>query len=213
MLKIKEKAMTKRIQAKHKIDRRHGVNLWGRAKSPINTRAYAPGEHGAMKKPQKSDFGKQLYAKQLLKGFYGSISEKKFRKYYDEAVRRKGDTAENLIGLLESRLDAVVYRAKFVPTVFAARQLVNHAHVLVNGKKVNIASYNVKPGDVITIREKSKGMKLITEALASKERECPEYINCDEKKMEATYVKVPSFEEVPYAVVMEPNLIIEFYSR
>src|SRR4249919_2501216 len=183
--------MTKRQPAKHKIDRRLGENIWGRPKSPVNKREYGPGQHGQRRKGKLSDFGLQLRAKQKLKGHYGDISEKQFRKVYEEADRRKGDTSENLIGLLESRLDAVVYRAKFVPTIFAARQFVNHGHVLVNGKRVNIASYRVKPGDVVSVRERSRNMALVLEALQSQERDTPDYITVDHKGMATTYVRIP----------------------
>jgi len=204
--------MTKRHSAKYKIDRRMGENLWGRPKSPVNARSYGPGQHGQGRKGKLSDFGLQLRAKQKLKGYYGNITEKQFRRTYDEANRRRGNTAENLIGLLESRLDALVYRAKFVPTVFAARQFVNHGHVMVNGRKVNIASYRCKAGDVIEVRERSRSMALVLEALDSAERDIPDYIELDAKAMKATYIRMPEFSDVPYAVQMEPNLIIEFYS-
>ncbi|RMF15474.1 MAG: 30S ribosomal protein S4 [Alphaproteobacteria bacterium] len=203
--------MTKRIRAKYKIDRRMGENIWGRAKSPVNSRPYGPGEHGQRRKGKLSDFGIQLRAKQKLKGYYGNITEKQFRRYYKEADRMRGDTGENLIGLLERRLDAVVYRAKWVPTVFAARQFVNHGHVLVNGRKVNIPSYLVKPGDVIEVRERSREIPMVIEAMQSGERDTPEYIQVDGFK--ATYVRVPTLDEVPYPVTMEPNLVVEFYSR
>jgi small subunit ribosomal protein S4 len=203
--------MSKRIQAKYKIDRRMGENIWGRAKSPVNSREYGPGQHGQRRKGKLSDFGIQLRAKQKLKGYYGNITEKQFRRYYDEADRRKGDTGENLVGILECRLDAIVYRAKFVPTVFAARQVVSHGHVLVNGKRCNIPSRMVKPGDVVELREKSRGIPMVIEAGQSPERELPEYISVDGFK--ATYVRVPSLDEVPYPVIMEPNLVVEFYSR
>ena len=203
--------MSKRIQAKYKIDRRMGENIWGRAKSPVNSRDYGPGQHGQRRKGKLSDFGIQLRAKQKLKGYYGNITEKQFRRYYAEADRRKGDTGENLIGILECRLDAVVYRAKFVPTVFGARQFVNHGHVLVNGKRCNIPSRLLKAGDVVEVREKSRGIPMVIEAGQSPEREHPEYISVDGFK--ATYVRVPTLDEVPYAVIMEPNLVVEFYSR
>ena len=204
--------MSKRESAKYKIDRRLGENIWGRPKSPVNKREYGPGQHGQRRKGKLSDFGLQLRAKQKLKGHYGDVSEKQFRKVYEEADRRKGDTSENLIALLESRLDAVVYRSKFVPTPFAARQFVNHGHVLVNGKRVNIASYRVKPGDVVSVRERSKNMALVLEALQSSERETPDYIEMDVKGMTAKYIRLPEFSEVPYPVKMEPNLVIEFYA-
>jgi small subunit ribosomal protein S4 len=204
--------MSKRLQAKHKIDRRLGVNLWGRPRSPFNKREYGPGEHGQRRR-KPSDFGLQLAAKQKLKGYYGSIGEKKFRSYYQKADQIKGDTSENLIQLLERRLDAVVYRAKFVPTVFAARQFVNHGHVMVNGRRVNIPSFQVQDGDVIEVREKSRGIPLVIDAIDSAERDVPDYINVDHKKMKATYVRGPKHEDVPYPVRMEPNLVIEFYSR
>ena len=204
--------MSKRHSQKYKIDRRMGENLWGRPKSPINSRAYGPGQHGQRRKGKMSDFGLQLMAKQKLKGYYGNITEKQFRRIYDEASRRKGNTTENLIGLLECRLDALVYRAKFVPTVFAARQFVNHGHVKVNGKKVNIPSYRVKPGDVIEVRERSRSMALVLEALESPDRDIPDYIDLDPKAMKATFVRIPEFAEVPYPVQMEPNLVVEFYS-
>ena len=204
--------MSKRQSAKYKLDRRMGENIWGRPKSPINKRAYGPGQHGQRRKQKVSDFGLQLRAKQKLKGYYGNLTEKQFSKTYEEAARRKGNTAENLVGLLESRLDAVVYRAKFVPTPFAARQFVNHGHVLVNGKRVNIPSYRVKPGDVVSVRERSRNMALVLEALQSGERDTPDYIELDAKGMSAKYIRIPELSEVPYPVTMEPNLVIEFYA-
>jgi small subunit ribosomal protein S4 len=205
--------MSKRIEAKYKINRRLGLNLWGRAKSPLNKgRENPPGQHGARRK-KPSDFGTQLAAKQTLKGYYGNISEKQFRKLYDEAVRRRGDTSENLIELLERRLDAVIYRLKFAPTPFAARQVVNHGHVRVNGKRVNIASYQIKDNDVISIKEKSKDMALVLEAAQSPERDVPDYLQVDHKEMKGSFVRAPKLADVPYPVQMEPNLVIEFYSR
>ena len=203
--------MSKRLNSKYKIDRRLGVNLWGRPKSPYNKREYGPGEHGQRRRGKLSDFGLQLKAKQKLKGHYGNIQEKQFRKLYEEASRRRGATGDNLIGLLESRLDAFVYRAKFVPTVFAARQFVNHGHVKVNGRRVNIPSYRLKPGDEVEVHEKSREIPMVLEAIQSNERDVPEYIAVDGYK--ANYVRVPALEDVPYAVQMEPNLVIEFYSR
>jgi len=204
--------MTKRIESKYKIDRRLGVNLWGRPKSPINARSYGPGQHG-QRRSKPSDYGLQLTAKQKLKGYYGNITERQFRRLYAEAIRRRGDTSENLIGLLESRLDAVVYRMKFVPTVFASRQFVNHGHVLVNGKRVNIPSYLVQPGDVVEVKQKSKEIPIVIEATQLAERDVPEYIEVDYKAMKGTYVRIPTLMEVPYPVQMEPNLVVEFYSR
>jgi small subunit ribosomal protein S4 len=204
--------MTKRLESKYKIDRRLGVNLWGRPKSPLNVRAYGPGQHG-QRRSKPSDYGLQLTAKQKLKGYYGNITERQFARLYAEAVRRRGDTSENLIGLLESRLDAVVYRMKFVPTVFAARQFVNHGHVLVNGKRVNIPSYLVKAGDVVEVRQKAKEMAIVLEAVQLAERDVPDYLNVDHKAMKGTYVRVPTLLEVPYPVQMEPNLVVEYYSR
>ncbi|MCG8505945.1 MAG: 30S ribosomal protein S4 [Sphingomonadales bacterium] len=203
--------MSKRVQAKYKLDRRMGENVWGRPKSPVNKREYGPGEHGQRRRGKLSDFGLQLKAKQKLKGHYGNIQEKQFRKLYEEASRRRGATGDNLIGLLESRLDAFVYRAKFVPTVFAARQFVNHGHVKVNGRRVNIPSYRLKPGDEVEVHEKSREIPMVLEAIQSNERDVPEYIAVDGYK--ANYVRVPALEDVPYAVQMEPNLVIEFYSR
>ena len=202
----------KRHSSKHKIDRRLGVNLWGRAKSPLNTRSYAPGQHGQRRK-KPTDFGIQLMAKQKLKGYYGNIGEKQFKKYYQEAVRRQGDTGQNLIGILESRLDAVLYRAKLAPTVFAARQIINHGHVMLNGKRCNIASVMLKAGDGLQLRDKAKQMPAILEGIASVERDVPEYIEADHDKMSASLVRAPSLDEVPYPVQMEPNLVVEYYSR
>ncbi len=202
----------KRVQAKHKIDRRMGANIWGRPKSPFNKRQSAPGMHGA-RRSKPTDYGLQLFAKQKLKGYYGSIGEKQFRRYFKEASRLKGDAGQNLIGLLERRLDAVVYRACFVPTVFAARQFVNHKHVKVNGKVVNIPSYMVKEGDVIEVCEGSKEIPMVTLSVDSGEREVPDYIDADLKALKATFLRTPALEDVPYAVQMEPNLIVEFYSR
>ena len=205
--------MTKRISSKHKIDRRLKINLWGRPKSPFNTRAYGPGQHGQSRQGKPSDYGIQLQAKQKLKGYYGNINERQFRNLYKKAAMQKGDTGENLIGLLERRLDAVVYRARFSTTIFSARQLINHGHVKVNGKKVNIGSYMVSEEDTIEIRDKSKQLAFIDIALANKDREVPEYIQVDEKNKKVKFVRTPKFEEVPYPVVMEPNLVIEYYSR
>ena len=205
--------MSKRESAKYKIDRRLGENIWGRPKSPVNKREYGPGQHGQRRKGKLSDFGLQLRAKQKLKGHYGDISEKQFRKTYEEANRRKGDTPENLIGLLERRLDAVIYRAKFVPTIFAARQFVNHGHVEVNGKRVNIASYRVKEGDVVSIRERSRQLAIVLEAVGLAERDVPDYLEVDHNKMTATFVRTPALGDVPYAVQMEPNLVVEFYAK
>ena len=205
--------MTKRIDAKHKIDRRLGVNIWGRPKSPVNRREYGPGQHGQRRKGKMSDFGTQLRAKQKVKGYYGNISEKQFRRYYHEALRLKGDSGENLIGLLERRLDAVVYRAKFVSTVFAARQFINHGHVKVNGRRVNIGSYQLKVGDVVEVKESSRELAVVLEATQLPERDTPDYIEVDHKKMTAKFVRVPALSDVPYPVQMEPSLVIEFYSR
>ena len=205
--------MTKRLNSKHKVDRRLKVNLWGRPKSPFNSRAYPPGQHGQTKSSKPSDYGIQLQAKQKLKAYYGNINERQFRNLYKKASMQKGDTSENLIGLLERRLDAVIYRSKLSNTIFSSRQLINHGHVKVNGKKVNISSYQVKEEDSIEIRDKSKQLALIDIALANKEREVPEYLQLDEKNKKVKFVRIPKFEEVPYPVVMEPNLVIEYYSR
>ncbi len=205
--------MTKRTSAKYKIDRRMGENIWGRPKSPVNRREYGPGQHGQRRKGKLSDFGLQLRAKQKLKGYYGDLTEKQFKRIFAEAARVKGDTGENLIGLLERRLDAVVYRAKFVATIFAARQFVNHGHVLVNGKPVNIPSYRVTEGDVIEVRDRSKQNVAVLEAVGLPERDVPEYIDADHSKMTATFVRTPTLGDVPYAVQMEPNLVIEYYAQ
>jgi small subunit ribosomal protein S4 len=189
-----------------------GENIWGRPKSPVNSRSYGPGQHGQRRKSKVSDFGLQLRAKQKLKGYYGNLTEKQFSRIYEEADRRKGNTSENLIGLLECRLDAIVYRAKFVPTVFAARQFVNHGHVTVNGQRVNIASYRCKIGDVIEVRERSRNMALVLEAIQSSEREFTDYVEVDAKGLSAKFIRVPELSEVPYPVKMEPNLVIEYYS-
>ena len=205
--------MTKRTESKYKINRRLGVNLWGRAKSPINKREYGPGQHGQRRKQKPTDFGVQLMAKQKLKGYYGNISEKQFRKYYDEAVRRKGDTSENFIELLERRLDAVIYRMKLAITPFAARQFVNHGHITVTGKKVNIPSYLVRDNDVIEVKEKSKQLVAVLDASQNGERDVPEYVEIDHRAMKGRFVRAPKFSDVPYPVQMEPNLVVEFYSR
>ena len=205
--------MTKRTSAKYKIDRRMGENIWGRAKSPVNRREYGPGQHGQRRKQKLSDFGTQLRAKQKLKGYYGDLTEKQFRRIYTEAERVKGDTGENLVGLLERRLDAVIYRAKFVPTIFAARQFVNHGHVTVNGQRVNIASYRVKEGDVIAVRDRSKQLAIVLEAVGLAERDVPDYLEVDNNKLTATFVRTPALGDVPYAVVMEPNLVVEYYAK
>ena len=205
--------MTKRTSAKYKIDRRMGENIWGRAKSPINKREYGPGQHGQRRKNKLSDFGTQLRAKQKLKGYYGDLTEKQFRKIFAEAERVKGDTGEMLVGLLERRLDAVCYRAKLVPTVFAARQFVNHGHVTVNGTRVNIASYRVKEGDIIAVREKSRQMAMILESSQLTERDVPDYLEVDHGKLTVRFVRTPALGDVPYPVQMEPNLVVEYYAK
>ncbi|HEV2083126.1 MAG TPA: 30S ribosomal protein S4 [Brevundimonas sp.] len=204
--------MSKRHSAKYKIDRAMGENLWGRSKSPVNKRSYGPGQHGQRRKSKVSDFGLQLKAKQKLKGYYANITEKQFAKTYESAARKKGNTAEALIGLLESRLDAIVYRAKFVPTPWAARQFVNHGHVTVNGKKVNIASYSVKVGDVVEVKEKSRNMALVLEAQQSSERDVPDYLEIGDRGFSVRYVRVPELADVPFPVKMEPNLVVEYYA-
>lgn len=204
--------MSKRESAKFKIDRRMGESIWGRPKSPVNKRSYGPGQHGQRRAKKLSDYGTQLMAKQKLKGYYGNITERQFRRYYQEASRRPGDTGENMIGLLEHRLDAVVYRAKFAPTPFAARQIVSHGHVKVNGKRVNIASYQVREGDVIELSAKARDMALVIEASKSAERDTPDYLEVDEGKS-AKFLRTPKLADVPYAAQMQPHLIVEFYSR
>ena len=204
--------MSKRQSSKYKIDRRLGVNLWGRPKSPFNRREDPPGEHGRRRR-RTSDYGTQLKAKQKLKGYYGNIGEKQFRGYFKEASRRRGDTGENLIEILERRLDAVVYRMKFVPTVFAARQIVSHGHTLVNGKRVTIPSYMVQDGDVVELKEMAREIPMVLDAQASTERDIPDYMDVDLDKCKGTYVRGPKLADVPYPVRMEPNLVIEFYSR
>ena len=205
--------MTKRLNSKHKVDRRLRVNLWGRPKSPFNSRAYPPGQHGQTKTSKPSDYGIQLQAKQKLKSYYGNINERQFRNVYRKALKKKGDTTENLVGLLETRLDTVIYRAKFAPTVFSARQLINHGHFRVNKKKVNISSYTVKENDLIEVKDKSKSLTIIEGCLSSKERDVPEYIQYDTKNKTAKLVRVPKFADIPYPTVMEPKLVIEYYSR
>jgi small subunit ribosomal protein S4 len=205
--------MTKRVSAKHKIDRRLGQNLWGRPKSPLNKREYGPGQHGQRRRGKVSDFGTQLKAKQKLKGYYANITERQFKLIYHEATRLRGDTSENLVGLLERRLDSIVYRAKFVPTPFAARQFVNHGHIKVNGKRVTIPSYRCRPEDVIEVREKSRGLVLVLEASQSAERDVPDYLEVDHNKMTARFSRIPQLSDIPYPVIMEPKLVVEFYSR
>ena len=204
--------MSKREAAKFKIDRRMGENIWGRGKSPVNKRSYGPGQHGQRRAKKLSDYGTQLQAKQKLKGYYGNITERQFRRYYQEASRRPGDTGENMIGLLEHRLDAVVFRAKFAPTPFAARQIVSHGHVKVNGKRVTIASYQLREGDLVELSAKAREMALILEASKSPERDTPDYLEVDDGKS-AKFLRTPKLADVPYAVQMQPHLIVEFYSR
>jgi small subunit ribosomal protein S4 len=204
--------MSRRNASKYKLDRRLGVNLWGRAKSPVNLREYPPGEHGQRRR-KVSDYGTQLKAKQKLRGYYGEITEKQFRRIYREAVRLRGDTGENMVGLLERRLDMVAYRMLFAPTIFAARQIVNHGHLHVNGRRVNIPSYCVSEGDVIEVRQKSRQHPLILETVQQPDRELPDYVEVDHDKLKGTFLRQPLFAEIPYPVQMQPNLVIEYYSR
>ena len=205
--------MTKRLASKHKVDRRLKVNLWGRPKSPVNSRNFPPGQHGSSKRGKPSDYGIQLQAKQKLKSYYGNMNERQFRNCYRKAIKKKGDTTENLIGLLERRLDTTIYRSKFALTVFSSRQLINHGHIKVNGKKVNIPGYQLKEDDLIELKEKSKNLASVDVSLASKERDVPEYLQLDEKNKKIKFVRIPKFAEVPYPVIMDPNLVIEYYSR
>src|ERR1700738_929449 len=205
--------MTKRSESKYKLDRRMGQNIWGRPKSPVNRREYGPGQHGQRRKGKLSDYGVQLRAKQKLRGYYGNISERQFRGIYEEAIRMKGDSGAHLIGLLERRLDAVIYRAKFVPTVFAAPQFVNHGHVKVNGRRVNVPSFRAKVGDLIEVKEASRQLALVIEAGALGERDVPDYLEVDHAKMTAKLTRIPTPTEVPYPVMMEPHLVVEYYSR
>ena len=206
--------MTKRLASKHKVDRRLKVNLWGRPKSPFNTRNYPPGQHGkSTKRGKTSDYGTQLEAKQKLKFYYGNMNERQFRNVFRKALKKKGNTTENFIGFLERRLDMVIYRAKFATTVFSARQLINHGHIKVNGKKVNISSCLVSEKDTIELKDKSKELIVIVGALVNKEREIPDYIQMDEKNKIAKLIRIPKFSEVPYPTIMEPNLVVEYYSR
>ena len=206
--------MTKRLKSKHKVDRRLKVNLWGRPKSPFNSRNFPPGQHGSSRRKGKlSDYGIQLQAKQKLKSYYANMNERQFRNCYRKAIKKKGDTVENLIGILERRLDTIVYRAKFALTIFSSRQLINHGHIKVNGKKVNIPGYLLKEEDTIELKEKSKQLATVDVSLASKERDVPEYLQLDEKQKKIKFVRTPKFAEVPYPILMEPNLVIEYYSR
>ena len=205
--------MTKRLASKHKVDRRLKVNLWGRPKSPFNSRNYPPGQHGKTGKGKTSDYGIQLEAKQKLKFYYGNMNERQFRNVFRKALKKKGNTTENFIGFLERRLDTVIYRAKFATTVFSARQLINHGHIKVNGKKVNIPGYLLSDKDSIEIKDKSKELTVIAGAVVNKEREVPDYIQMDEKNKIAKLVRVPKFSEVPYPTIMETNLVVEYYSR
>ena len=205
--------MTKRLASKHKVDRRLKVNLWGRPKSPFNSRNYPPGQHGKTKRGKISDKGTQLEAKQKMRFYYGNMNERQFRNVYRKALQKKGNTTENLVGLLERRLDTVIYRAKFATTVFSARQLINHGHIKVNGRKVNIPSFLVKEEDNVEVNEKSKDIVAISGAMASKEREIPEYIQMDDKAKKAKLIRVPKFAEIPYPIIMSPSLVIEYYSR
>jgi len=205
--------MSKRANAKYRLDRRMGESVWGRPKSPVNRRSYGPGQHGQRRAKKLSDYGTQLQAKQKLKGYYGNITERQFRRYYQEASRRQGDTGENMVGLLESRLDAIVFRAKFAPTPFAARQLVSHGHIKVNGRRVTVPSYQVKVGNSIELGQKARDMALVLEASKSAERDVPDYVDTDHGKMTAKYLRIPKLSDVPYAVQMAPHLVVEFYSR
>ncbi|MEO7276604.1 MAG: 30S ribosomal protein S4 [Sphingomicrobium sp.] len=204
--------MSKRSSAKYKLDRRMGENVFGRPKSPVNRREYGPGQHGQRRKSKVSDFGIQLRAKQKLRGYYGDVTEKQFKRTYTEASAMKGDASQNLIGLLERRLDMIVYRAKFTPTIWAARQLVSHGHIRVNGVKCNIASRRIDVGDVVELGAKAQEMALVIEAQGLAEREVPDYVVPD-GNTKVQFTRVPKLDEVPYPVRMEPNLVIEFYSR
>ena len=198
---------------KNKLSRQMGENIWGKDNCPTINREYGPGQHGPKGVRRRSDYGVQLREKQKLKGYYGNIGEKQFRNIYKDAFAQKGDTSENLLILLESRLDAIVYRANLVSTVFSARQVVNHKHVTVNGSVVNIPSYRCKPGDEIVVKEKSRAIPLILDSVQKLERDVPEYISLNSKEFKVTYIRYPSSDEIPYATIMSPGSVVEFYSR
>ena len=197
-----------------KLVRKFGENIFGNPKYDrlLNRKPYGPGQHAQTRRGKISNYGTQLQEKQKIKFMYGLL-EKQFRITFKKAEKLKGETGTNMLQLLESRLDTVIYRAKFAPTVFAARQMINHGHIKVNKKRVNISSYVVKSSDLIEIRDKSKKLTVIDGSLQSKERDVPEYIQLDNKNKTAKLVRIPKFSEVPYPVIMEPNLVIEYYSR
>ncbi|MDD2840283.1 MAG: 30S ribosomal protein S4 [Rickettsiales bacterium] len=203
--------MTKRINAKKKISRSLGVNLWGRANDTFVKRNYRPGQHGTAPK-RDTNHSIHLRAKQKVRKYY-DIKESQFRTIFDNAKRLKGNTEEIFAGLLESRLASIVYRANFAPTVYAARQLVNHKHILVNGKPINIASYQVKVGDVISLSEGAKKITLINEALEHMERDIPTYLELNANEKTVKFLNKPAFSDIPYPFDAEFNMIVEFYSR
>jgi len=203
--------MTKRHEAKYKIDRRMGQNVWGRPKSPINHREYGPGQHGQRRKGKLSDYGVQLRAKQKLRGYYGNVSERQFRSIYAEARRLKGDTGAHMIGLLERRLDAMIYRAKFVPTVFAARQFVSHGHISVNGRRGPVPSYRLRLNDVVEVREKSRSMIVVRHNIDTIDRSVPPWLEKSGEGLVATVRDLPLREHI--AVPVRESLIVELYSK
>lgn len=205
--------MTKISKSKYKLSRRLGVSVWGDTKDPYNKKNYKPGQHGPLSVRKLSVFAKQLNAKQLLKGYYGRIKEGQFRNIFAEAARMKGDTGENLIALLESRLDAVIYRMNIASSIFAARQLVTHKHICVDGKVVNVPSFVVKPGSVIEVKDASKNLTAIEAAVSKMDRAVPDYINFEAGSKKGSFLRIPTFAEVPYPCQIDPQLVVEFYSR
>ena len=194
---------------KDKLSRKHGELLSGMPIFEVAKRPYKSGQHG-QKRAKLSEFGILLKEKQKLRESYGVLSEKQFRKYVEKATRKAGPTGEILLQLLEARLDNMVYRLGFAPTLASARQLVGHGHVMVNDYKVDIASYHVRPGDKISLGPKAQKMTLVTEATKNWVDAVP-YIKRDKKEFHGEYTETPAREAIP--VNVNERMIVEYYSR
>lgn len=197
---------------RNRIARRFGTNIFGRARNPLLHKPNPPGQHGVRRR-KKSDYGLQLEEKQKLKAIYGMLSEKQLVTYYKKALKKTGNTAQHLAEMLECRLDNMVYRLKFGSTIFAAHQLVSHGHILVDGKKVDRRSFMVKPGMVISIKDKSRKVKAIAEALDNPMRSVPEYLSLDRDNFSGQLMAHPLQEQMPWPIEINLPEICDFLAH
>lgn len=197
---------------KNRVARRFGVNIFGRARNPLLHKQNPPGVHGARRR-KKSDFGVALEEKQKLKAIYGMLTEKQLVSYYKRAVALPGNTAQHLVQMLECRLDTVVYRLKLAPTIFAAHQLISHGHILVDGKKVDRRSFQVQPGMVISVKEKTRNNAIVADSVQSGMRAVPEYMNLSASSFSGQLLAMPMMEQMPWPLELNLPGICDFLAH